>query len=160
VLSRWLDRRSAQEAAPAEVAKARRAAERGDAVAAARAWLAAAREGHAEAQRELGICYESGRGVLADPSAALRWFQAAAEAGDMIAQGRIASFHANGFEDWKANPDGKRTQLPKDLMVAREWAERAAGQGHVESQVLMGWLLTQNSEEASATKPKSGWGCC
>ena len=41
--------------------------------------LAAASQGHADAQHELGLAYRTGMGVAKDEVEAMRWFRASAE---------------------------------------------------------------------------------
>ena len=49
-------------------------------------WRQAAEQGHAEAQYNLGVCYEKGEGVAQDSSEAVKWFRQAAEQGVAEAQ--------------------------------------------------------------------------
>jgi TPR repeat protein len=55
----------------------------------------AAAEGHAEAQYNLGACYESGQGVGEDRAAAMGWFEKAAGQGLPIAQFTLATMLAS-----------------------------------------------------------------
>ena len=66
-------------------------------------WLLAASAGHAVAQRNVAQCYLEGRGCTADPTAATRWFRAAAEQGDAEAEYQLASYYRNGL-DVQTNP--------------------------------------------------------
>jgi tetratricopeptide (TPR) repeat protein len=49
-------------------------------------WQKAAERGHADAQFNLGLCYDSGQGVSQDYSEAVKWYRKAAEQGDADAQ--------------------------------------------------------------------------
>ena len=57
-----------------------------DPVAAAGWFRKAADRSHAPAQRNLGSCFENGRGVTRNVSEALRWYQKAAAQGHTRAQ--------------------------------------------------------------------------
>ena len=61
-----------------------------DPLAAAEAWLIAAKAGHVEAQFRLGQLYERGEGVLAAAVEAAHWYEAAARQGHAGAQERLA----------------------------------------------------------------------
>jgi TPR repeat protein len=89
-------------------------------------WLVAASGGHPVAQRNVAQCYLYGRGCIADPAAATRWFQAAAEQGDAEAEYQLARCYRKGYG------------VQKDPQTARFWLERASAQGH--PQALLGTL--------------------
>jgi len=57
-------------------------------------FLAAASQGHANAQNNLAVCYIQGQGVEQDTQQALVWFMAAAAQGH---QGAINSLHKLGY---------------------------------------------------------------
>lgn len=59
---------------------------RGDYAPALKTFRALARQGHADAQSNLGIMYSRGRGVAQDPVRAAMWFSLAAAAGDSTAE--------------------------------------------------------------------------
>lgn len=59
---------------------------RGDYATALRTFRALARQGHADAQSNLGTMYSRGRGVAQDPVRAAMWFNLAAAAGDSTAE--------------------------------------------------------------------------
>jgi TPR repeat protein len=50
----------------------------------------AAELGHATAQFDVGVRYERGNGVPADPEEALRWYRKPAAQGDLFATQRLA----------------------------------------------------------------------
>ena len=80
---------------------------------------AAAEGGDANAQRELGRCYERGeKGAEQDMKEAVRWYRAAAEQGEVNAQYYLSEIYrdGNGVE-----PDSKE---------AKKWREKAREQGH------------------------------
>src|SRR5258708_17502369 len=102
---------------PESIAKLRRAAEAGDALAqnnlgaahafgrgvarsneeAAKWFAVAAKAGFAPAQSNLGYLYEKGLGVDQDYAAALRLYRAAAEGANAQAKSRIGLFYENGW---------------------------------------------------------------
>jgi hypothetical protein len=63
---------------------------------AARWLLAAANQGNAQAQDELGILYRSGRGVELDKSAAVQWWRKAAAQGDGPGSFNLGTAYFNG----------------------------------------------------------------
>ena len=46
----------------------------------------AAEQGHADAQNNLGLCYQYGKGVAKDYAEAVKWYRKAAEQGHARAQ--------------------------------------------------------------------------
>ena len=60
---------------------------------------ALAREGSAEAKYHLGMLYNNGIGVPADPRKAFQYFMAAAEAGDALGAYKVGCYHAGQFGD-------------------------------------------------------------
>ena len=64
-------------------------------------WFAkAAVQGSATAQYNLGLCYETGRGVEPDVYAATEWYEKAAEQGDAKAQAALERLE----EYWEDEP--------------------------------------------------------
>jgi hypothetical protein len=59
---------------------------RGDYATAVREWRPLAKQGTAEAQYNLGVMYDKGRGVPQDHAEAVQWYRKAAEQGDAGAQ--------------------------------------------------------------------------
>ena len=113
----------------------------------------AAEQGYADAQYNLGIMYDNGRGVPQDYAEAVRWYRKAAEQGRARAQFNLGYMYENGqgvTQDYaeavrwyrKAAEQGyadaqfnlalryKNGQgVPKDLSEARRWFQKAADQG-------------------------------
>ena len=56
----------------------------------------AAEQGIAQAQYNLGVCYEFGKGVSKDQAEAVRWYRKAAEQGDARAQCNLGYCYNNG----------------------------------------------------------------
>jgi TPR repeat protein len=90
--------------------------ERGDFETALAEWRPPAERGMAEAQYNLGLMHQHGKGVTADPAAAHGWYLKAAEGGYARAQYRVAEMFESGH--------GVR----KDLVQARLWFSVAGEQ--------------------------------
>ncbi len=84
---------------------------------------ALARQGSAEAQNDLALCYLDGRGVKKNRSKAARWFQAAAEQGHSFAQAWCL-WHGSGVQT--------------NLAAAVELYMRSATSGHVDAMWRLG----------------------
>jgi len=129
---------------------------------AAELYAKAAEMGQAEAQTNLGVLYQTGRGGLpADGAEAVRWWRRAAEAGDSGAQRLLALAYAGGTcglvqsqeeavrwmtlaaeqDDWEAMHWLSMYYGPgvhEDLDKALRWLRRAAEMGHPEAQYGLG----------------------
>ena len=77
-----------------------------------------AEQGHAQAQVNLGWCYESGTEVEKDEQKAVEWYQKAAEQGYANAQCNLGVCYEHG------------TGVEKDEQKAVEWYQKAAEQGN------------------------------
>lgn len=86
----------------------------------------AAVQGDAQAQFNLGLCYECGRGVAKDLLEALKWFRQAADQGYGEAQYTLGCCY-NG-------DDG----FPQDPGEATKWWAKAAEQGYADAQYCLG----------------------
>ena len=82
------------------------------------ALIAAAEEGDAAAQVNLGGLYRYGLGVAEDDAEAVRWYRAAAEVGDAAAQFNLGDLYRHG--------EG----VPEDDSEAARWYLAAAEQGN------------------------------
>ena len=82
----------------------------------------AAEKGDAEAQFNLAVCYDNGKGVLQDDKQAVYWYTKAAEQGDADAQYNLGNSYSNG--------EG----VLQDYKQAVYWYTKAAEQGHAEAQ--------------------------
>lgn len=80
-------------------------------------WLPLAERGDPRAQEYVGMLYEQGQGVAADPQTALDWYRTAARSGDVTAQYNLGVALLDG-----------RLGAP-DLLEGRHWLEAAAAQG-------------------------------
>ena len=77
----------------------------------------AAEQGVAEAQYNLGVMYDNGRGVRQDDAQAVHWYRKAAEQGNVEAQHNLGAMYANG--------QGVR----QDHKIAKEWLGKACDNG-------------------------------
>ena len=96
--------------------------ERGDYAAAFREWLPAAETGNAEAQFNIAVMFQKGRGVPADSAEALRWYRRAAWHGHADAQNNLGGMLSRG--------EG----IPEDYVHAHMWFSLAAAQGKQSAQ--------------------------
>lgn len=99
-----------------------------------------AEQGNAEAQFNLGLMYDRGRGVLKDKREAIRWYRAAAGQGDTFAQ------NALGDNYWEG------TGVPKDDTEAVRWWRFAAGKGFVPAQHSLGKILSGGGQGVRPAK--------
>lgn len=88
--------------------------------------LQAAQRGDAQAQSNLGVMYQTGKGVGQDFAEAARWFGKAAELGTDSAQFALALAYSDG-----------RGVVHDDAQAVR-WFKRAAEQGHPSAQFYLG----------------------
>ena len=92
--------------------------DRGDYATAFEEMLPIAEQGNADAQNNLGVMYENGRGVPQDYAEALKWFRLAAEQGYARAQYNLGFMYYNG--------EG----VPQDYVQAHMWWNLAASKGN------------------------------
>jgi len=122
---------------------------RGDYAKALAEWVPLANQGHAEAQRNLGVMYFEGQGVERDPVAAALWYEKAAAQGHSGAQFSLGVMYADGLG------------VTRDTRKAIDWLRRAADQGHPVAESRLRKLLAeatanpQNSAEKN-TDPVPG----
>ncbi|MEQ9638636.1 MAG: tetratricopeptide repeat protein [Alphaproteobacteria bacterium] len=124
----------------------------------------AASEGDAEAAYQVGLIYDAGRGVPADPAQALKWFTQAAEAGHAEAARVVGIYYEEGkgvAQDhtqsarWygrAANAGNAKAQrnlgsayalgrgVPRDYEQAARWFRAAADQGNADAQRNLAYL--------------------
>ena len=86
----------------------------------------AAEQGLAEAQINLGYCYENGQGVPQDCTEAVKWYRKAAEHGLAEAQINLGVCYKYG------------RGVPQDCTEAVKWYRKAAEQGHANAQCNLG----------------------
>jgi len=79
-----------------------------------------------DAQSELGLLYQYGKGVQKDYEKAFKWLTKAAEAGNAKAQSALGHLYDNPGDY-------------KNLSLAAKWYRRAADQGKPQAQYYLGW---------------------
>ena len=102
--------------------------DRGDYATALREWRPLAKQGNANAQYNLGIMYNNGRGVPQDFAEAVKWYSKAAEQGMAEAQVNL------GVMYMYYNGHG----VPQDLAEVVKWNRMAAEQGDAGAQYNLG----------------------
>ena len=114
-------------------------------------YKAAAERGDANAQFNLGLCYDKGKGVAKNSAEAVKWYSKAAAQGHTDAKLNLdKSDYAVGIEFQKNKATAERGDaddqykvglcyaegkgVEKDLLEARIWYGKAAAQGHADAQ--------------------------
>ena len=103
---------------------------KGDYATAYKEFKAAAVQGDAKAQYDLGLMYQNGQGVSKDYTEAAKWYRKAAEQGDADAQGNLGFMYANGLG------------VSKDNAEAMKWWSKAAAQGNAVAKNNLSIMLT------------------
>jgi len=102
----------------------------------------AAEQGHVNAQYNVGVMYERGKGITQDYKEALKWYHKAAEQGNVNAQYNTGIIYFNG------------KGVPQDYKEAFKWFHKAAEQGYANAQYNIGVMyergkgINQDYEEA------------
>ena len=89
----------------------------------------AANQGYADAQFNMGVMYEFGKGVHQDYQKAIEWITKAAGQGYAAAQYNLGLMYYSG--------EGER----QDYHKAVEWFTKAANQGYADAQNNLGWIM-------------------
>jgi TPR repeat protein len=116
--------------------------------AAAMSWQRkAAMQGLADAQYNLGVMYERGRGVPQDHATAVSWYRKAADQGFAMAQYNFGMMYANG------------QGVPQDYVTAHMWLNLAAASGNKDAVVPRDGLAKQmtSAQVAEAQKLAREW---
>ena len=92
-----------------------------------RSYEKAAKKGNADAQNNLGVCYESGRGVQQDYAKAVFWYEKSAEQGNAYAQYNLGVCYYNG------------RGVQQDYAKAVFWYAKSAEQGDADAQYNLGF---------------------
>ena len=82
--------------------------------------MAAAKQGNAVAQYNLGVMYDNGMGVPENDAEAVKWYRKAADQGDAKAQHNLAFMYANGMG------------VPENFIRAYVWWSMAKTQGQTD----------------------------
>ncbi|MDA0787145.1 MAG: SEL1-like repeat protein, partial [Proteobacteria bacterium] len=101
--------------------------------------------GIVSAQYNLGVLYDSGRGVEADPVEALIWFHSAAEKGHGRAQYALAAAYAAG------------RGIARDSDMALKWLRRAASENILEAQSSLANILATSPVSHDSLKEAYYW---
>lgn len=100
---------------------------RGENQRAVRELEALAARGYARAMLQLGVLFETGRGVLKDLTKAVNWYTQAAKRNNPDAQYQMGLMHAEG------------RGLRKDPQMTRDWWKRAVQGGHAHAAMSLGY---------------------
>jgi TPR repeat protein len=103
--------------------------------------MARARSGDVDAQKAAASAYLRGEGVPANAAEGVRWLNIAANAGDVEAQSNLATILFRGVAEPKRGSAFGAGVVHADPKTARELALRAAEEGQVEAQALLGFML-------------------
>jgi tetratricopeptide (TPR) repeat protein len=98
-----------------------------------------------EAQCNLALCYEDGKGVAADAHKAFEWYERAAEAGDAAAQFKLALC----YEDGKG--------IAADARKAFKWYARAAEAGDAAAQCNLAFCYEHGEGVAADARKAVEW---
>ena len=112
----------------ADFEKGLTAYEAGDYEAAIQEWKPLAEQGNADAQNNLGVIYENGRGVIQDYKEAVKWYTKAAEQGVANAQFNLALMYERSMG------------VLQDYKEAVKWYTKAAEQGNANAQGNLGFM--------------------
>jgi len=99
--------------------------------------------GDAEAQKMMGIMYDYGHGVTADPAEAMVWYKRSAEQGQPAVQYLVGAKYFKG------------ENVPQDYIEAAKWWELADNGGQVDAQFNLGLMysrglgIEQNDQRAA-----------
>ena len=94
-------------------------------------WQGLAEQGNAKAQFNLGVIYDSGRGVPEDDRRAVFWYSEAAKRGDANAQNNLGVMYANG------------RGVPKNDRQAMFWFHEAAERGNENAKNNLGFMYSK-----------------
>ena len=114
----------------ADLSAGYKAYQRGDYATALRIFRQFADQGDADAQLNLGVMYERGKGVPQDYAAAVKWFQKAAGQGYASAQYIVGNMYDKGLG------------VTEDYAAALKWYRKAANQGYAPAQTSLGFMYS------------------
>lgn len=99
-------------------------------------WMPLAEQGDPNAQLNVGLMYDAGRGLEVNPVRAVHWYRQSAENGLAAAQYNLGLMYRDG------------QGVEKDRQLANSWIERAAAQGLQAARAMLeAGLQTQTIEE-------------
>jgi len=99
--------------------------------------------GDADAQYNIGLCYEKGRGVQKDIVEALKWYRKAADQGFPAAECELGSDYIYG-----------ELRVSKDTILGEKWLKSSSGHGYSNASYLLSLVylegrVVQKSESES-----------
>lgn len=106
-----------------------------------------ARLGHARAQYNLGVMYDNGLGVAANPKKAFDWYRKAADQGNDDAQFNMGVAYTLGIV------------VGKNYGKALEWYHKAAEQGQSDAQNNLGVMYDNGVGVAQDYEKAESWYC-
>jgi TPR repeat protein len=140
-----------------------------------------AERGDAEAQFNVGYCYDDGRGVAKDFAEAVKWYRKAAEQNFAPAEFNLGYCYANGQGVRKDKEEAVKwfrkaaeqnyapaqsnlgycydngRGVAKDAGEAVKWYRQAAGQGHPEAQLNLGYCYANGQGVSKDTVEAYAW---
>jgi TPR repeat protein/V8-like Glu-specific endopeptidase len=119
--------------------------ESGDFATALREWTPLAEQGLSNAQYNLGVMYENGKGVPQDYKTAVKWYRHAAEQGVARAQYNLGVMYENG------------KGVPQDYKTAVKWYRHAAEQGGARAQYNLGVMYEKGQGVPQDYKTAVKW---
>ncbi|MEC7641700.1 MAG: SEL1-like repeat protein, partial [Nitrospinota bacterium] len=102
-------------------------------------------QGFAEAQVNLGLMYEKGKGTPQDYKEAVKLYQLAADQGLIKAQYNLGLMYANGYG------------VAKNPMEAIKWYRLAAEQGLIKAQTTLGFIYEKGDGVAQNYQKAAKW---
>ena len=108
-------------------------------------WSELSRQGNAAAAFGLGLLYDLGNGIEADPATAFVWYKAAAEAGLPAAQFNVGAMYDAG------------RGVPRSTANAALWYAKAAARGHHRAQFDLGQLYEQGDGVPKNPDAAAAW---
>ena len=121
------------------------AAQKGDFATALKEWKPLAEQGHARAQKNLGVMYERGEGVPQDYKTAVKWYRIAAEQGNSFGQNALGNMYDAG------------RGVPKDDKESAKWRTLAAEQGLASAQFNLGVMYATGRGVTQDDKTAVKW---
>lgn len=123
--------------------EAKAAYKRGDYATAFKEFKAAADQGNANAEYDLGLMYQKGQGVPKNYAEAAEWYRKAAEQGNAVAQDNLGFMYANGLG------------IPMDNAEAMKWWSKASDQGDANAQNNLRIMLLSNMARPLGNGPSA-----
>jgi len=104
--------------------------------------MAAAKQGKAYAQYNLGLMYATGSGFAKNDVEAAKWFREAAHQGNVSAQFALGNSYISG------------SGVAKDAALALLWFGAAASEGHVEARAIVRQLEFQDKQRKGGERKR------